>query len=103
MFKSYIFSYCIEIKYDSKFFSDTKLDEIKILHIEVFNQSGMILMNIVLNFIIKPKNRIDLKILKNPNHKDLSKKLEWERINRKDVRKIEFFYSIGNKRPFYRK
>jgi len=67
MFKSYIFNYCIEIKYDSNFFRNTKLYETKIFHIEVFNQSDMVLKNVALNFIMKPKNRMGLKILKNPN------------------------------------
>ncbi len=74
MFKSYIFNYCLEIKFDSKFFCDTKLSENKIFHIEVFNHSDLVLTDFTLNFTIKPKNRIALKIIKNPNHKDLNRK-----------------------------
>ncbi len=60
MFKSYIFNYCIKIKYDSNFFRNTKLYETKMFHIEIFNQSDMVLKNVTLNFIMKPNNRMGL-------------------------------------------
>ncbi len=72
MFKSYIFNYCIEIKYDSKFFCDTKLNENKIFNLDVFNHSDIVLKDVTLDLVMKPKNRIALKIIKSPNHKDLN-------------------------------
>ncbi|GAG90367.1 unnamed protein product [marine sediment metagenome] len=35
MYKSYIFNYCLEIKYDSKFFCDIKPNESKMLSIKI--------------------------------------------------------------------
>ncbi len=101
MFKSYIFSYCLEIKYDSKSFCDTKPNETKIFHIEVFNHSNMVLKDVTLNFIMKPKNRMDLKILKNPNPEDLYKKLEWKyELTSKMVGKVNFSIQLATKDPF---
>jgi len=101
MFKSYIFNYCIEIRYDSKFFCETKLNEYKIFRIEVFNHSDMILRDVTLNFIMKPKNRIDLKILKDSNNEDLNKKLEWEyELTSKMAGKVNFSIQLAIKDPF---
>jgi len=101
MFKSYIFDYCIEIKYDSKFFCDTKLNGIKMFHIEVFNHSDMVLKDVTLNFIIKPKNRMDLKIFKDSNNEDLDKKLEWEyELTGKKAGKVNFSIQVAIKDPF---
>jgi len=101
MFKSYVFNYCLEIKYDSKFFCETKFDENKIFHLEVFNQSDSILKDVTLNLVMKPKNRMVLKILYNPNHKNLDKKLEWEyELTGKIVGKVNFSIQLAIKDPF---
>ncbi|GAG82410.1 unnamed protein product, partial [marine sediment metagenome] len=101
MFKSYIYNYCIEIKYDSKFFSDTRLKENKIFHIEVLNQSDMVLKDVTLDLVMKPKNRIALKIIKSPNHKDLNRKLEWEiELTGKTAGKANFSIQLAIKDPF---
>jgi len=101
MFKSYIFNYCLEIKFDSKFFCDTKLSENKIFHIEVFNHSDLVLTDFRLNFTVKPKNRIALKIIKNPNHKDLNRKLEWEiELTGNTTGKVNFSIQLAIKNPF---
>ena len=100
-FKSYIFNYCLEIKYDSNFFCDSKPNENKIFHIEVFNHSDLVLTDFTLNFIVKPKNRIALKIIKNPNHKDLKRKLEWEiELTGKTAGKVNFSIQLAIKNPF---
>ncbi len=101
MFKSYIFNYCIKIKYDSNFFRNTKLYETKMFHIEVFNQSDMVLKNVTLNFIMKPKNRMGLKILKNPNQENIDKKLEWRyELTGKMAGKVNFSIHLAIKNPF---
>jgi len=101
MFKSYIFNYCIEIKFDSKFFCEAKLNENKIFHIEVFNQSDMVLKDVTLNLVMRPKNRINLKIPKNSNNKELNKKLEWEyELTSKIAGKVNFSIRLAIKDPF---
>jgi len=104
MFESYIFNYCFEIKHDSKYFCGTKLNENKMFHLEVFNHSNMVHKDVTLNFVMKPKNRIDLKILKNPNHEELDKKLEWEyELNSKMVGKVNVSIQLAMKAPFIEK
>jgi len=101
MFKSYIFNYCIEIKYDSKFFCDTKINENKIFCLEVFNLSDMVLKDVKLNFLMKPKNRMESKIIKHPSHEDLDKKLEWEyELTGKMAGKVNFSIQLAIKNPF---
>ena len=101
MFKSYIFNYCLEINYDSAFFCDTKPNETKILHIEVFNHSDIVLKDTTLNSVMNPKNRMDLKILKDSNYEDLDKKLEWEyELTGKIEGKVNFSIQLVIKDPF---
>lgn len=50
---------------------------------------------------MKPKNGIDLKIFKNPNHEDLDKKLEWEyELTGKMAGKVNFSIQLAMKDPF---
>jgi len=101
MFRSHIFNYCLEIKFDSKFFCDTKLNENKIFNIDVFNHSDMVLKDVTLDLVMKPKNRIALKIIKSPNHKDLNRKLEWEiELTGKTAGKANFSIQLAIKNPF---
>jgi len=61
----------------------------------------MVLKDVTLNFIMKPKNKMDLKIFKNPNHKDLGKKLEWEyELTGKMAGKVNFSIQLAIKDPF---
>jgi len=90
-FNSYIFNYCLEIKYDSNFFCDSKPNENKIFHLEVFNHSDIAFKDVTLNLKVKPENRMDLKIIRNPNHEELDKRLEWEyELTRKMAGKVNF-------------
>jgi len=38
----------------------------------------MILKDVTLNFVMKPKNRMNLKIIKDSNNEDLDINLEWQ-------------------------
>ncbi|GAH82732.1 unnamed protein product, partial [marine sediment metagenome] len=50
MFKSCIFNYCLEIKYDLKFFCDIRPNESKMLSIKILNHSDTVIKDTMLNF-----------------------------------------------------
>ncbi|GAG75013.1 unnamed protein product, partial [marine sediment metagenome] len=101
MFKSYIFNYCIEIKYDSKFFCDIKSNESKMLSIKILNHSDTVIKDATLNLGIKPIKRMDLNVIKNPNNEDLDKKLEWEyELIGNMAGKVNFSIQVAIKDPF---
>ncbi len=59
------------------------------------------LKDVTLNFIIKPKNRMDLKIFKDSNNEDLNKKLVWEyELTGKMAGKVNFSIQVAIKDPF---
>jgi len=96
MFKSYIFNYCLEIKYDSKFFCDIKPNESKILSIKILNHLDTVIKVTTLNFGIKPIKRMELNIIKNPNNEDLDKKLEWKyELTGKMAGKVNFSIQVA--------
>ncbi len=101
MFKSYIFNYCLKIRYDSKFFCDIKSNESKMLSIKILNHSDMVIKDATLNLGIKPIKRMDLNVIKNPNNEDLDKKLEWEyELTGKMAGKVNFSIQVEIKDPF---
>ncbi len=101
MFKSYIFNYCLEIRYDSKFFCDIKPNESKMFSIKILNHSDTVIKDATLNLGIKPIKRMDLNIIKNPNNEDLDKKLEWEyELTGKTPGKVNFSIQLAIKDPF---
>jgi len=61
----------------------------------------MVLKDVTLNIVMKPKNRINLKILKNSNNKELNKKFEWEyELTSKIAGKVNFSIRLAIKDPF---
>jgi len=101
MFKSYIFNYCLEIRYDFKFFCDIKPNESKILSIKILNHSDTVIKDATLNLGIKPIKRMELNVIKNPNNENLDKKLEWKyELTGKMAGKVNFSIQLAMKDPF---